>query len=37
MAQQIFYAAAFAAADTEIYGRKAGELTTNQGTAVPVY
>lgn len=37
MAQQIFYAAAFPAADTEIYGRKGGELTTNQGTAVSVY
>lgn len=37
MAQQIFYAAAFPAADTEIYGRKGGELTANQGTAVPVY
>lgn len=37
MAQQIFYAAAFPAADTEIYGRKGGELTTNQGTAAPVW
>lgn len=37
MAQQIFYAAAFPAADTEIYGTKGGEMTTNQGTAVPVY
>lgn len=37
MAQQIFYAAAFPAADTEIYGRKGGELTTNQGAAVPLY
>lgn len=37
MAQQILYAAAFPAADTEIYGRKGGELTTNQGTAAPLY